>query len=339
MIFKPSEILPDNSAFSAEDAISVSWKNNGDSMKAYEVIVEDNSTGSLVYSSGKVVAYSGNHTIPANSFLNGIIYRYKIKVYNLNDEYAISDYKVFSCYSKPVVMIDNDGYIRNQTASVLATYYQNESLPLNAYEFTLFDEYENILEESGYLHDGLLSYEFKYKLENEKTYKIECIAITTNGVSGSSGKISFIAQYDAPVVYFKLQANVSSGECYVDLAWSTVRIIGNAENSPVYLDNNTMIDLTSNVVTYDDGFILPDNFTLRMWIKNITEGVNFVELVGNNGTLIVNYKDSKIHVYRIVGDLITHIATDELVINYETMVYVCLQQFNGFYMNIFSEVI
>jgi len=337
MILKPSEILPDNGAFSAENAIQITWKNNGDSMKAYEIIVEDNSTGNQVYTSGKINAYSGKHTISANTLVNGILYRFKIKVYNGIDEYAISDYKVFSCYSSPSVVIPNDGYIRNQLLTVSAVYNQSQNILLNTYKFILYDEYENILEESEYKYDGLLNHNFTYKLENDGVYKVECVVFTVNGILGSSGKVTLTAQYEAPTVYFQMQTSVPYDKCYVELAWSTVRIIGKTINSPVYIDSN-MIDLSNDILTYDDCFELPAKFTLRIWLKKIKIKINLVELIGSNGSIIISYYDNKFHAFRNVKDIKTHIVSQELNVLEDDLVYVCLQQLNGF-MNIFCEVI
>lgn len=329
MILKPTEIYPDNTTFPSDESIKITWKNHGDIMVSFEVIVENNFTGSIVYQSNIISSYSPQFVIPASQFTDGIIYRYKIKVFNSINEFAESDYKVFKCSSRPIVEIITDGVIRNQICDTQATYNQAEGILLKAYRFVLYDEYKHILEQSKYFYDGELRHTFETRLKDDTEYYIECFVITQDDLVGTSGQISVRADYIPPSVHFDLKITTEIDKPYVRLLWTTVRILGETDSEPVYI-NNEEIDLTNDKVIFDKGFRLENNFSILLWVRNMPLSTSFFEAVGTNGRISVMYYNNKIHVFRTINEYITHIATDIDLpeLTPEDGVFILIQQIN-----------
>lgn len=338
MILKPSNLSPNNSTFTASESINISWKNNGDTMVAYEIIVEDNSTSATAYASGRVESYSPNHSIPNNTLVNGTTYKYKVIVYNSIDESSTSDYKIFKCNTRPAVTILGDGIVRNQILSVQALYNQSEGVSLKCYKFSLFDEYDNLLEQSDYIYDNNLTHTFTYILQEDTTYKVSCLAISQNDLSGISTLV-FVTDYITPAVQISLVADTPFGQPYVNLQWTTVRIIGKSLNDePINYINTDKADLNNKTVYFNEGFNLNGNFTIRLWVEDLQTDVEIFKIIGSNGSISIQYENNKIHVYKTISVNKYHYATSELSETSGSQIYICLQQNNN-QINVFYEVI
>lgn len=338
MILKPSNISPSNGVFSGSDAIEISWKNNGDIMTAFEVSVYDNSTDILIHTSSKLNSYIAKYTIPANTLANNKVYKYTIKVYNINNETTVSDYKIISCYSRPIVNIDTDGFVRNQIATFTSTYSQTQNITLKAYKYILYDEFDNVIEQSEYLYDGLLAYTFNYRLVDDTNYKIECIVICQNDLLGTSGKINFVADYIPPQVYFNLSAEAYVDKPYVRLLWTTVRIIGKVEGTANYI-GDSKLDVTNGTVYFDDGFTLQNDFTIKMWVEGIQENEEILFIDAGLSHISLKYHNNKMHLYKTYVGVTNHIVSEEIgIITPSDMLYIGIQQQYG-KISLISEVI
>ncbi len=339
MILKPTNISPNNLSYPSSAPIEVTWANNGDTMMAFEINIEKNSDGTQVFNSTKISSYTPKYTIPVNTLTDGVEYRFTIKVFNNVDASVVSDYKVFRCSSKPTVTIPNDGFIRNQVATISATYSQSEGVGLKCYKFILYDEFDNILEQSNYIYNSNLIYTFAYKLNDNATYKFECVAISDLDVLGSSGAIPLIADYIPPQVKFNLGAQSFTDKPYVRLEWTTVRIVGETTGITLYDVQNNKLDVTQGSVFFDEGFTLNGNFSLRLWFENPSTNVDLIEVAGTNGTIVIRFYDNKFHAFKNIAGITIHVATNTLLPFTATdKIFLCLEQI-GKNLNLTSEVI
>lgn len=313
MILKPTEITPNATTFPADEDIEISWKNNGDMMVAFKVTIEDNDSASIIYTSGKVTSSIPNHIVPAGSLVNEKTYRYRITVYNSINRSVISDYMILKTSARPNVIIPNDGYIRNQLLSVEATYSQSAGVNLKSYQFFLYDAYGNLLEKSDELLDRLLRYSFKYQLVDGHTYKVECVCVSQNNVSNTSGKIALVADYNSLESYSNLSAQTYIDKPYVELQWSLVRNIGKPFGTINYIDNKK-VDLTNGLVTFNDNFSVDNDFTLKLWLEGLSDNddIDIGRIAGANGELIINFSNKRFHIFKNFGNLTNHIASNKI---------------------------
>ncbi|WP_066503717.1 hypothetical protein [Abyssisolibacter fermentans] len=340
MILKPTELTPNNNTYCADEAVTISWKNNGDIMTSYSINVKDNSTGVITYSSGLVKSNITKHVIPADTLENEKEYCYTITVYNAVNNSIISDAVIFRTSAKPVVTIPNDGYVRNQFLTVKAEYTQPSDVAIKSYKFILYDIAENILEESDSFLDDKLIYTFKYQLVDGETYKVECTAVSQKDISGSSGKITLTADYNSLESYSNLQAETFSDKPYVKLQWSITRIIGEADKEFDYIEGEKA-DLTNgSVVSFDNNFSVGDDFTLKLWVEKLRDDIDIVNISGTNGALNIRFKDDRIHVYKAFSSLTYHTASDKINprVTKDTKLYICIQQIEN-RINVYCEVI
>jgi hypothetical protein len=339
LIFKPSNIKPENFTFPAGESIEVTWKNNGDSMVAYEVVVRKIVDNTIAFTSGKVVSYITKYIIPAGSLINGNEYTYVVTVYNNINEFVSSSPTLLKCNSRPIMSITTDGYVRNQVATVYGGYSQSESLLLKAFKFVLYDVFSHVLEQTDYIYDGSISHTFDYKLVDGEIYFIECVGITQNDLLGTSGLIRVVADYIQPNVYFSLGAETFIDKPFVRLTWTTVRIIGNTTGNVDYVNSNSALDTHEGTVYFDEGFNINEDFTLRLWALDIEDNMELIRMTGSNGNLsVIKYSD-RIHVFKKQNGLtVLHIATEPISYAGTGTIYIGLQKI-GRNLNIFSEVI
>lgn len=336
MILKPSNIYPENLTFPANEPIEVTWKNNGDLQYAFKIVFKHIDTGVVAFDSGKITNFGSKYTVPTNSLLNNKEYTYTVMVYNSNNDTATSSPVVVRCSERPVVTIPNDGFVRNQIATIQATYSHSGST-LKTYEFILYDEFDNVLEQSGYLYDGLLEYTFSYRLIDDTNYKFECVAISQMDVIGTSGQITLAADYIPPSVFFQLGAETFVDKPHVRLTWTTVRIIGNVDGVETYV-NNEKIDVRESVVYFDDNFSLNGDFTLKLWTEQFKLDKDIVVMVGSNGSLSIKIYDNKVHVFKKIGGMTNHYATN-LIGDYALkQVYINVQQIKN-NIQVYCEVL
>ena len=288
MIYRPLNVLPDNEFFAYGKTIRITWKNSGDTMKAYRIYIYNNSTDKLVYDSAEITNYIPSHTL---SQVLGIgIYKYKIVVYNDTSgnskrNSAESTLKIFTVSPILTVTLNlQDGdTISTQQLSISAEYSHPSGTKNKNYKFLLYDEYKNVLEESPYFTDDKFEYTYSILLENKGTYYAQCMVITYDNIEAASDMVRFTAEYIKPNLSFKLIPTTFNCKPYVQLDWTISRIIGTIEGNGYYIDinNNALsgddedfynkavkLNLTANgsKALFENGFIIENDFTINIWV-------------------------------------------------------------------------
>lgn len=313
LIFKPSNIVPSNVTLSLADSNTISWKNNGDIMEKFTIIIIDNATQAVVHNSSSVVSSKPSYVLPANTIKTAMECKIQIVVFNASGESAVSDYIVARFYNRPVVNVPNDGYMRNQKMYISAEYSHVDNHAPKAYIASLFNEYGKLLERTDYIYSNstTIEHEFNYMLEDDVTYQIEVMFVTQYDLSGTSGKINMIADYEKSVLNLGLITRTELEKPYVELEWSTVRIVGHGVNYTV-VDN--VLNVMDGIVYFDENFSVDGDFAFTVCFMQVENDIDLIELTGGSTSLKLSYYGNRFHLVKIInGKMLSHYATEELL--------------------------
>ena len=301
-------ILYTVSAFDKNDSKQFNFfVRGGDQVGANRLTIETNPSSGLpqqVYSQIQST-YSFTHVLPANILTNGVSYQAYVQTYaatdtNFQQPSTASNIIQFTCYSTPTLIFTNvtsGGQIQNSNYTFIARYSQNEGEILNAYVFNLYDSSSVLISTSGNLYNTSsviptdVSYNFN-GFENNTQYYIEVNGVTANGTNITTGKIRFTVDYIAPVVYslFYLTNNCSEG--YITIRSNVQNIQGISYPDPPTYINDSEVDLHSvqgSYVEWNDNYIVPDNYTLRLWGRNFTPNSEILSMYNSDGANIKLY--------------------------------------------------
>lgn len=304
--------------------------------------VEDNT---IIYNQTQET-FSFKHKIPANSLQNGMNYKAKIRTSNIKNEWSqFSEYEIFWCYSPPIIKVVNIDYenqnkVYNQTVEFKSTYSQTESETLQSYRYLLYDSNKNLIKtfpEKFYNNEEYLTQEIA-GLENNELYYLEVKTLSINNNEGTSGLIWFKPFYVAPRLFSVLTPENLSEQGAIKVSANIIQIIGKLYDNngnqinPVnieYLDNEwlglTRIDYEKLI--FDEGFnILQNDFMLKLWFKNLQDGVPFMFLYSPYGHIEFIRFGNKIHIYKRskYHKIVSHFASKDVnfILNQEYMLYV-----------------
>lgn len=148
------------------------------------------------------------HVVPANTLLNGINYKAEIRVGDIEGFW--SDYSptvFFWSHSAPVIRItnidyDNQNRVYEQNPTFISTYSQAENNPLQSYRYRLYDGNKDLIKvfNEKFTGDKNDLRQEVAGLDNDKNYHIEVTTTSSNGGSGSSGKVPITPYYDRPIL-------------------------------------------------------------------------------------------------------------------------------------------
>ncbi len=361
MIYRPLNVLPDNEYFAYGKSIKITWKNSGDIMKAFRIYIYNNATDELVYDSKEITNYTPSYTLTQSLDIG--TYKYKIVVYNdvlsnINREYAESVLKIFTVSPIPTVTLNlQDGdTISSQQLSISAEYSHPLGTKCKNYKFLLYDEYKTVIEESPYYTDDKFEYTYNTLLENNRMYYAQCMVITYDNIEASSSIIEFKAEYVKPNLNFKLTPTTFNCKPYIKLDWTISRIIGTIEGNGYYVDiNNNIVTnedegfynkaVKLNLTTegskalFEEGFIIENDFTINLWVENIpTDGTVFFKIADeNNNILYLNYYQNKIHCWKEVKSIRTHVVSNDIAYTKAEQVMIRIQQKENLY-DVYAEI-
>jgi hypothetical protein len=322
----------------------------GEQVFGYNVQIYNNSTNTLVYEN-KVFSFIFQININSNILTNGIEYKLRIRTFNgtvLGDfsnlesnSSEFSDYLVLKCYATPIVSItnllqdtSNNNYIKNQTFTFTGQYLQQEGVSLKSFRYLLYDKngilkqsFGEIFQLSGDLEQEITGF------ENNETYFIELLTINQYNVEATTGLIEFYVQYIQPRIKQLITAENDYNNASIKVQAEVVRVLFEGENYT--FENDDWINVKNGEIwiKQDGSFSVESNFTLKLWLKNITENTNFLTILGGQGNITVQLKENRFHAYKKYNDypsIYSHYATD-LINSYDsgTVFFIFLQQVNG----------
>lgn len=170
------EIKPQN----ATKDITISFDvKGGDQVYRNNLVIERQSDNVVVYNQ-TIESFLWQHTIPANTLQNGVVYKIKVRTGNVNNQWSnYSDYIILYCFSDPIISITNivDGKVYSQDVKFTATYTQNEGEQLESYKFFIYDSQDVLLYTSPEQFGQPIEYLFT-GFKNNETYKISVLVNT-----------------------------------------------------------------------------------------------------------------------------------------------------------------
>lgn len=334
MIQKPYNLSVRDKVIDASEPYSLSWLTSGDTSESFSIEIYNNTTNVLAYSLSRTYSFAMSYTIPANSFPNGVDYKIAITVWNNADQSATSQFVVFTASSKPVVTVPAIGTVGNHAYLFTATYSQSESDPLAYYTVNLFDSNQSLLKTSGVKTDISLEHRFDL-MKNDTTYYVEFVVTSKKGLTATSGLIQFTVVYENPSMYFELSAETLPETASVKLNWSVKQVIGRTDIEPIYL-NNTELDIRTGKLTFDEGFEVTSDFTLKIWFRNLVLDTELIYFKGSNGELRLWYSNTDLgfYVYKKVNTFAYNYFYPIDADSNKT--YLCIQQRSG-RLDMYSE--
>ena len=266
----------------------------GNQVVKNKIVIRDNVTNATVYEN-TVVSYVFEHTVPANTLINGVYYNSYFITYDKDDNESIpSNTVTFRCVTTPVVEITNipeNGIIGSSNYIFNISYSQAENELIDFSRVILYDYNGNIMFTSASIYSaGTPPLTFTYELvglTDNTTYKIKVETSTINGLMASSPIETFTTRYFTPSLYSLLQLENDCQNGYVKLK-NNFYIIGfesnpvDIGNNPQYLyDDKLHLIESGTYINYNSGYTIDNDFTLRAWFENPIES-SLISLYGNS---------------------------------------------------------
>ena len=254
--------------------------------------IKDNITNEIVYEKIQTTMRL-EHTISSNNNLvNGRLYNASIKVTDSNNtDSEWSDVMLFYCFTIPSVSINiNQGQvIQAQTYGVEITYNQPEGELLQSYRAIVYSSNNEVIYDSDirYILDTIRI----TNLQDNGDYSIIVTGTTINGMSFSTERISFSVDFVKSEAYFvcELENMYNTGGIYIKS--NIISVEGYSDKEVSYIDKS-IADLTNNVVHFDNGFSINNNFSLLIKGDMITNS-HILKLKGNDEQINVYLKYDK----------------------------------------------
>lgn len=313
----------------------------GDQVTANKLEIQRTSNNTIVYNI-KIDTFIFEHNLPVNTLQNGVEYKARIYTYNINNQTSQpSSWIVFKCIDRPIVNIPmiNDEEVNNQTVVFEGTYLQTYDA-LQSYRYILYDKNQVPIKTFNELFDGLLQQEIA-GLEHLETYYLELKTISTLGMEGTSGLKKFIPSYIQPRLATVVDLQNLKDKAAIQVTANIIQLIFKTSNgaSPIYLDGD-WIDLNNQMIYLQEGLMIDNNFTLKMWCKNVEVNKTNVKLYSPLGTFEVKYFDNRFHVYKYIKgtNIYYHIYSDEIYPISTDTVCIVLQHINNF-CNIMTTIV
>ena len=273
------------------NTIKFSWL--GNQINSNTLIIKDNNTNVIVYEK-MLPTMRPEHIIQANSGLqNGKLYNASVKVTDVDGrDSEWSDTVLFYCITTPTFKINiiPDQIIRAQTYGVDISYSQPEGELLQSYRVRVFNSSNAIVYDSNtrYILDTVKI----TNLQDNSHYTILATGETINGMQLTTGQINFSVDFVKSETYFvcELQNMYDTGGVYIKS--NIISVEGSSDSDVTYIDNE-IADLTNNVVHFNKGFVISDDFSLLIRGYGFEVGSNILQLSGNNESVTVEYKYDK----------------------------------------------
>ncbi len=197
-------ILKSTPAFDASLEHLFSFTYIGNQVFAHQFRVYDNTTNVIVYNK-KVESFQTEHTIPANSLKNGVLYRAQVSVFDKNGvESSLSQSILFYCYSIPTFQITNlteNQIVRSSSYQVELFYSQPQGELLNSYQVFLYNQSHSQIWSSNLLYNTESMYVTLSDLTDSSQYYVRATGITINGMEIDTGYLPFSVLYVQPSLY------------------------------------------------------------------------------------------------------------------------------------------
>lgn len=194
-------------------------------------------------------------------------------LYTILSDYIISDDTYFKARTTPTVVIDNvpSETVNRKDYTFTATYNQAQNVNYKYFQWILYDEGNNIVQESELIYQGTIQYKFD-GLISGRTYKVKVLLVTQDDSVCEELSNTFDVLYDTYTVDVKAQGISINDKTCIEVEWSnlyTTKGVGiNTETQSVitddlvYRNNNPFSGVTSVNLDEQQSIIwTPQQFT------------------------------------------------------------------------------
>ena len=277
-------------SFDQSVGITVKFSWLGNQPVSNTLVIRDNITNNIVYHKTQTTMKLEHVLEPSSGLVNGNLYNASVFVTDSNgvsSEWANT--VLFYCYSTPLFQINiKDGQIiQAQTYGVDVSYSQHEGEQLQSYRVRVLNSNRETIYDSNnrYIIDTVKI----TNLQDNNHYYIIATGETVNGMYLSTGEIEFFVDFIKSEAYFvlELQNMYDTGGVYMKS--NIISVEGESDSDVAYIDNE-IADLTNNVVHFNKGFSISDDFSLFVRGKEFEPGEQILRISGNNEVIIVIYR-------------------------------------------------
>lgn len=317
-------ILNDIRTFDANKDHSVSFNvYGGGRVFANELVINRVSDNQLVYNARKETN-DLNHVIPANTLINGIDYKARVRTEDSDELVSgYSDGVIFWCYSEPKVEItEGIGYedqnrVYGQTVEFEATYIQSEYEVMESYRYTLYDDNKRVLltfPEQYSTGSSVLTQEIT-NLENGTNYYLEVKTLSPSGNVGSTGLIKIVPFYLVPKLNVVVTPVNKPNEGAIKISANVIQVVlklydrdGNeVKTEDIEYLEDTAVDLNRwdyLKIVADEAFNIDrSDFIIRLWVKQLPKNNEFLTLYTNSGDIRLRRNTDYLTAYKSIRGL------------------------------------
>lgn len=273
--------------------IRFSW--NGNQAFKNRCIIKDNETNEIVYDY-TLETFKFEHQISLEfaTLENGKKYDAFITVFDRdgNESEVQQLGTLFYCLSTPIFNFTNlvDGQIiASSSYEFTLDYSQEQNELLDSWSISLYSFPQAQLATSGTKYNtDRLSYLF-VGFDNKKEYYVRGEGRTINGIVLDTGYIKVSVTYEVRDFFSLLEPTNLSKIGAIQIRSNIVSSEGHLEREASYI-NGEFVDLRHNSLTYTEGFILGDPFSLVVYFCGLKPNTEILLLKGTNIFLTVTYR-------------------------------------------------
>ena len=252
--------------FDATKESKVSMSYVGNIPYSNRIIIQDATTLSTVFDDTQT-GFSLEHTIPANTLVNGKKYAIQGQVFDSKGTAsALSDKAYFWCLATPSFYFSNvkeGDVIDNASFYANLVYDQVNWEDISEFRFYLYDEVKNLLVESeAYYNTDVMNFPYR-GLEDDKFYYIQAKGATQNGIQLDTGLIKIFVNYENPEKFKLIYAECNNKNSVVTYQTNFV-VINPSDTTTQYEFEDGWINLIDKTLVYDQDFIVNGDFTMSI---------------------------------------------------------------------------
>jgi hypothetical protein len=174
--------------------------------------------------------------------------KYTVEVWNGANS-AISREIPFFNLSSPTLDLVVPPIVDSQFFEFQATLTQSQGVEASRFKYTLLDENEEELDNSGWVYNSSLRHTFSNFLD-DTIYNVKCECYDAFESYATTGNVSFIVDYQEPSMTFKPSVREIKSISAIELKWANAYSLeGDAIGTYSFLDN--YVEFENNALSLD----------------------------------------------------------------------------------------
>ena len=247
--------------------------NGGDQVVANRITIRNNNTNVIVYQN-TLTTYILGQTVIANELNNNMYYNVYFNTFNANGDMSEDSNVIpFRCIATPIMSITNmplTNIINASSYTFNSTYSQVNGELLNYIIYTLYDINGTELSNSGKMYSTdapPINFTHLFSgFDDNTSYKIEVSGVTVNGMTFTTGLITFTVSYYSPVYVGLLELDNKCDDGYNQITSSIITSTAETvPTNPYYLSDFT--NNTDNYINWDEWFTIPSTNVISEWLS------------------------------------------------------------------------